>query len=165
MFVAAPATADAGPGPASGNWTGNVGPSGSYGYGSWNANASPNSVTLSARAGTLASNYCETAYFDWGLTPITHHDARAVRTCRSGATTSRNWGDSKSTIGGVQKLGACYGANNTFGTCIGYPQATMNICSIPAAFSTTNCSSSWFLRYSSGAVLFHNGESPTTATC
>lgn len=167
------ASADAGPGPESGAWKRPIGPAASssnysYGYVSWNASSSTKAVALSAYGVAMPTGKCVTIYFDWGLSPITHYDARAARDCRNSQVASRTWSDSKSAIGGMQKLGVCYANLNTLqtgGGCVEHLGATASIASIPANFNATNCSVIRIYRNSSNTVTFYDGGSPTDAAC
>lgn len=143
VAVAPAAWADTGPGPATGNWTKTIGPSGTYGYASWdatNAVGPQEFITLRAYGSGLGSGNCVTTWFDWGLTPITHYDARAVRDC-SGSTAwdaYEGYADTFSPINGMQKLAVCHGANNTLGSCSEHPQRTSNISGVNPSLSTGN---------------------------
>lgn len=175
-MLAGGSRADQGPGPESGYWSKAVGPGASssnlsHGAASWNAAPSPKTLSLLAYGVAMSPGMCETTYFDWGLSPITHHDARAVRTCRNSASSSRAWNDSTSTIDGVQKLGVCYALKDTLssgsgGGCSEYPNRTASIVSIPPAFnSTVNCSVSWYIVPAVGSAAFYGGGSPTKSSC
>lgn len=175
VAVTLPTFADSGPGAASGSWAVKVGPAAtatnaSNGSAYWNATVSPKTLTLSTYGVSMATGMCETTYFDWGLTPVTHYDARAVRTCQNSWSVANSWADSKSTIGGVQKLGICYALNNTLqsgtgATCTQYPGRTGDISGIPPSFTTGNCSVSWKKRTAAGVETSYSGGSPTSATC
>lgn len=163
LFIAMIGTGPASAIVGSGSWTGHAPgePSGAYGYADWNG--SSNSVLLTAAGGSLGSGSCETTYFDWGV-PSGHFDARASRDCRAGATASRTWADA-SAVTGMQKLGVCYATVNTMGSCAEHPQREVSISTIPPAFNSTNCTVSWFIRYSTGATTYYNGGSATVAAC
>lgn len=175
-----PTFADSPPGVASGSWAVKVGPAAtatnaSNGSAYWNATVTPKTLTLSAYGVSMASGRCETTYFDWGLTPVKHYDARAVRTCQNSRSVARSWSDTTpflygATIGGVQKLGICYALNDTLqsgtgATCTQYPGRTGQISGIPPSFTTGNCSVSWKKRTAAGVETYYNGGSSTKASC
>jgi len=157
--------------PDSGSWTRYIGPATSstqrsYGYASWNSNASPKTVYLEAEGYALSSGYCETVLFDWLIGSgegSSHFDARAVRDCRStsyNATRRFNETTAAFRVVGVQKLGVCYGVNNTRGTCSDYPDASTS--TVPTDWRTGNGITciSWIRRNSDTTTTTNSGGDP-----
>jgi hypothetical protein len=125
ILVGGVANADCHQGTSSGSGTTYAGPSAgsgyaSRGYSSWNKSGAQFYVKASRYAQPYGS--CETAWFDWG-TGSGHFDARAARNCNDGWSARESVpGGSESTTGGrtllgMQKMGACYAPENSYGTC------------------------------------------------
>jgi hypothetical protein len=174
FLVAISGPAQAAP-PNSGSWREYIGPAASstqlsYGYASWNANASPKTVLLTAEGYALASGSCETVYFDWAIGPgegSSHFDARAARDCRSsGYDASNRWNETSaaSRVNGVQKMGVCYGSNNTRGTCSDYSGTSTS--SVPSNWSSETGITciSWVRREATGALTSNSGGDPRSCS-
>jgi hypothetical protein len=80
------------------------GPSGSGGRVSWDEGTGR--VELTVVTTNLAANTCVTAWFDWSANG--HHDARALRVCRSNVTVQREWADDAGYVTGANRLTVCY---------------------------------------------------------
>jgi hypothetical protein len=99
-------------------------------------NGSTNQTTLESNMTNGSSGSCITTYFDWKVSDGQHHDARGLRVCQN---LSKNaiWSD-VSVVTGMQKLGACYGADDTYGTCKQGTGIDLNIPTNHYVWSTTN---------------------------
>jgi hypothetical protein len=75
------------------------------------------SVQLALTTGPLPAGKCVTVFFDWGSKG--HHDARALRDCRSQDTVSMTFAEPtpNNITGNPQKLGVCFGLDNKKGAC------------------------------------------------
>jgi hypothetical protein len=118
-------------------------------------NTSTFALTLSVQTGTLGTGKCVTAFFDWSAKG--HHDARALRDCKSGDTVTFSFPDAtpSNIVGGPDKLGLCYAALDKKGVCVhgvGTAVPTMDWTPWPDLTRTTPCDLSWSLRASDGTV-------------
>lgn len=152
--------------------TGSLDPPGTLaGSGFYSVDTSANTLTLSVNAGAMAAGYCMTVYVDPSRTPSipagsgSHYDARAVRTCQPYSQRASGLQYEGSTYGvdltGVNKVGICYGTNNTTGTCRLYNGTTLEeIRSInPAASSSNYCTRFWS-RAASGSDYYFSAGNP-----
>ncbi len=140
-------------------WTGSIATaSGTTSTATATWNPSTHSLLLIVRPATLAAGRCLTIYFDW--TAKGHHDARAVRDCRSGDGTSYHFPDVTpgNITGGVEKLGICYGTTDQRGTCVRYAgQGTpaMDWSPWPDLSASAPCALSWSRRNSDGTLAHY----------
>lgn len=118
-------------------------------------NPSTHALLLVVRPATLAAGRCITMYFDWMANG--HHDARAVRDCRSVDKTSYHFPDAtpSNITSGVEKLGICYGPEDKKGTCVRHAGAAtpaMDWTPWPNYSRTSPCALSWSRRNSNGTI-------------
>ena len=75
-------------------------------------------LRLDLRTGALAAGKCVTVFFDWASSG--HHDARALRDCKSNDTLSSVYAEPTPTniTGDPQKLAVCYGLDDRHGHCV-----------------------------------------------
>jgi hypothetical protein len=138
------------------SWTGQIASaSGTKSSGSASWNVTTHALSLKVVAGKLASGHCVTVYFDW--TSKGHHDARAVRDCRSNATVSYQFSDAtpSNITGGPEKLGVCYGPNDKKGVCVrdvGSATIRMDWTPWPNLTRTSPCDVSWYRLNSNGTT-------------
>lgn len=105
--------------------------------------------------GTLAAGSCVTTYFDWSSNG--HHDARALRDCRSNDAVSYSFADSSPSniLKGPNKLGICYGTADKRGVCArayGLVTPMMNWTPWPNLTRTTPCDLTWVRRNTDGTT-------------
>jgi hypothetical protein len=137
-------------------WTGSIATaSGTTSTATATWNTSTHALLLIVRPATLAAGRCVTIYFDW--TANGHHDARAVRDCRSGDGTSYHFPDATpgNITGGVEKLGICYGAADERGSCVrhtGEGTPVMDWTPWPNYGRSSPCALSWSRRNSNGTL-------------
>ena len=119
----------------------------------WGPPSAP-AVSLAITTGTLAAGKCVTLFFDW--TTSGHHDARAIRDCRSNDTLSQAFSEPLPTniSGGPQKLGVCYGDDDRRGTCtqIGTGGIEFTWSVWPEPTRSHPCDLSWVHRAANGTV-------------
>jgi hypothetical protein len=118
----------------------------------WNNKS--HALTLSVDTGRLATGRCLTVYFDW--TSKGHHDARAVRDCKSNDELSYTFADASTAniTGGPEKLGLCYALNNNQGTCLQHKGSMirMDWAGWPDLSRSAPCDLSWVRRNSDGTT-------------
>jgi hypothetical protein len=137
-------------------WTGQIAASAgtsSTATATWN----PSTYYLSLRitTGALSAGRCVTAYFDWSSKG--HHDARAVRDCKSADTVTYAFADAtpSNIVGGPNKLGVCYAPNDKLGTCVqghGTHVPRMDWTPWPNVSRATPCDLSWIRRNADGTT-------------
>ena len=137
-------------------WTGSIATaSGTTSTATATWNTSTHALLLIVRPATLAAGRCLTIYFDWQAKG--HHDARAVRDCRSGDGTSYHFPDASpgNITGGLEKLGICYGDEDQKGTCVrhtGTGTPVMDWTPWPNFERSSPCALSWSRRNTSGTI-------------
>ena len=129
-------------------------------------NPGTRSLLLIVRTGTLGAGRCVTVYFDW--TAKGHHDARAVRDCRSSDGTSYHFPDAtpSNISGGVEKLGLCYGSADDRGTCVrhvGQGTPVMDWTPYPNYGRSSPCALSWSRRNSDETLSHYLDSHSQTA--
>jgi hypothetical protein len=121
----------------------------------WTLTTTP-SVQLSLTTGPLATGKCVTVFFDWASSG--HHDARALRDCRSNDSVSMTFTEPtpNNITGDPQKLGECFGLDNKKGVC---EMATGDTGTIymdwsiwPDPLRGSPCDESWAKRTQDGAL-------------
>jgi hypothetical protein len=117
-------------------------------------NVQTHALSLTVATGKLAAGRCLTVYFDW--TSKGHHDARAVRDCRSNDHVTVAFADASpaNITGGPEKLGLCYALNNKQGTCLRHKGSMirMDWAPWPDLTRTSPCDLSWVRRNSDGTT-------------
>jgi hypothetical protein len=141
------------------SWTGSLPsaagmPSGSRGSVTATWNVQTHALSLTVATGKLAEGRCLTVYFDW--TSKGHHDARAVRNCRTNDRLTVAFADATpaNITGGPEKLGLCYAMNNKQGTCLRHKGSMirMDWSPWPDLTRTSPCDLSWVRRNSDGTT-------------
>lgn len=118
----------------------------------WNNKS--HALSLTVDTGRLAAGRCLTVYFDW--TSKGHHDARAVRDCKSNDELTYTFADASTAniTGGPEKLGLCYATNNEQGTCLRHrgSMIRMDWTPWPDLTRSAPCDLSWVRRNSDGTT-------------
>jgi opacity protein-like surface antigen len=112
-------------------------------------------VRLGVSTGELAAGSCVTVYFDWASHG--HHDSRALRSCKPHDSIAYTFKDDSPTnlINHPSKLGVCYGAADSRGTCVrgaGTHYVTMDWTPWPDITRATPCDLSWARRNATGTL-------------
>jgi hypothetical protein len=132
----------------------------------WSTDAE--TLQLSVTTGSLAAGKCVTVFFDWKSSG--HFDARAVRDCKSNDSLSMSFTEAKpnTIVGGPNKLGVCYGPDDSKGTCLFKSGASgtvfMDWTPWPNSTRSNPCDETWTKRAANGALTQFVDPHPTRAT-
>jgi hypothetical protein len=166
LAAAFPTAAQAAP-PGNGNETFFIGPDLNSTYQShehvfWDD--STGQVSQDTTGYNMTSGWCVSLYFDWQVL-WGHHDARATRDCTSGGGNGNGtWYDNSYLTIGVNRMGACYDADNHVNGCVAYTGT--NIDAIPKNWNISSgidCIS-WVKRYTNGTAVYNSGGDERSCT-
>jgi hypothetical protein len=123
---------------------------------------------LTLTTGALAAGKCVTVFFDWKSSA--HYDARALRDCKSHDTFSMSYTEARpnNIVGGPNKLGVCYGPDDSKGTCLFKAGAVgtvpMDWTPWPDPSHGNPCDETWKKRAVSGTVTQFVDPHPMQST-
>ncbi len=139
-------------------------PGSSYGYYQYNnVNSASTTYRVMSDPTTMTSGYCYDLWLDHTNATGGHYDARNARTCRSGGLRDSGSQNDSLAGNGLNKLGVCYGPNNSTNSPLSNCERVTGSMSAVATSLPSNCSRAW-VETSSGSLVYYSGGNSYSCT-